>query len=109
MINLADTGNTLGDEACDHHGCAGAKITAPYFCSCKDRLSFHNGGFSIHLDLCSHFQELRHIIIPIVPDILRYDAGAFRNSQTGEDLRLHICGEAGIRHGFDIGAVQLSV
>ena len=61
------------------------------------------------MDTGTEALEFIHVLKAAVPHALGHETGALSKGQHRDDLGLHIRGEAGVRHGFHIGAAQRAV
>ena len=106
QVDVFDLRRAPCAEPGGHHGCAGAQVVRPDGSALQERHALDDRGLALYLDGGAHAQKLLHIAEAVVPDALGDDAGALADREQRCELRLHIGGEAGVRHGLDVAFRQ---
>ena len=103
MVQVSDFRFAFSDEARQDESRAGAQVRRVDRRPFELRHAFYDGAAPFNADFRPHALKFIDVHEAVFKDRLRNDARTLANRRQGHELGLHICREAGIGQGLDVG------
>ena len=100
MEDIFNFSCTVGAEACDNKRCACSEVRRLSRSTCKVAYTLNHSHIAVNGNICAHTAELVNITEAVIKNAFINNARTLGKRQQCSKLRLHICGEARVRHSL---------